>query len=86
VTSSFNVRTIASFGIDKEKKKKVNFQTGKIKVLFTIDLGTVQSGGTRFLSGIFFNEPYIVFLILLTGKPQKCPSSYQQCFLNWIIQ
>ena len=38
----------------------VNFQTGKIKVLFTIDVGAGQSGQTRFLSGIFFNDDVII--------------------------
>jgi hypothetical protein len=38
----------------------VNFQTGKIKVLFTIDVGAGQSGETRFLSGIFFNDDVII--------------------------
>jgi len=52
--------TIPHSLIDQEEKKKVNFQTGKIKVLFTIDIGTVQSGETRFLSGIFFNDDVIV--------------------------
>jgi hypothetical protein len=28
----------------------------------------------------------IVFPILLTNKPQTCPSSYQQCLLSLIIQ
>ena len=46
--------------IDLEEKKKGNFQTGKIKVLFTIDLGIAQSGGSRQISGIFFNEDVIV--------------------------
>jgi hypothetical protein len=41
--------TIPHSLIDQEEKKKVNFQTGKINVLFTIDIGTVQSGETRFL-------------------------------------
>ena len=52
--------TIPHSLIDQEEKKKVNFQTGKIKVLFTIDIGTVQSGETRFLNGIFFNDDVIV--------------------------
>ena len=52
--------TVLPSRIDQEKKTKVNFQTGKIKVLFTIDLGTVQSGVIRFLSGIFFNDDVIV--------------------------
>jgi hypothetical protein len=52
--------TIPHSLLDLEEKKKVNFQTGKIKVLFTIDLGTVQSGGIRYLSGIFFNDDVIV--------------------------
>ena len=38
----------------------VNFQTGKIKVLFTIDLGAVKPGETRYLSGIFFNDDVII--------------------------
>ena len=52
--------TIPPSLIDQEKKTKVNFQTGKIKVLFTIDLCTVQSGEIRFLNGIFFNDDVIV--------------------------
>jgi hypothetical protein len=52
--------TIPHSLIDQEEKKKVNFQTGKIKVLFTIDLGTVQAGVARFLSGIFFNDGVII--------------------------
>jgi hypothetical protein len=43
----------------------VNFQTGKIKVLFTIDVGAGQSGETRFLSGIFFNSYQQCFLSLI---------------------
>jgi hypothetical protein len=45
--------TIPPSRIVKEKKTKVNFQTGKIKVLFTIDLGTVQSGGSSSTRGTF---------------------------------
>ena len=56
--------TIPHSLIDKEEKTKVNFQTGKIRVLFTIDVGTVkstrESDGFRFLSGIFFNDNVIV--------------------------
>ena len=52
--------TIPHSLIDQEEKKKVNFQTGNIEVLFTIDLGTVQAGVTRFLSGIFFNDDVII--------------------------
>jgi hypothetical protein len=48
--------TIPHSVIDQEEKKKVNFQTGKIKVLFTIDIGTVQSGETRFLNGDPFDK------------------------------
>jgi hypothetical protein len=48
------------YPIDKEEKKKVNFQRGKINVLFTIDVGAVQSGETRYLSGIFFNDDVII--------------------------
>ena len=52
--------TIPHSPIDKEEKRKVNFQTGKIKVLITIDVGAVQSGETRYLSGIFFNDDIMV--------------------------
>jgi predicted DNA-binding protein len=51
--------TIPHSLIDQEEKKKVNFQTGKIKVLFTIDLGTVLYCTQRLLSGIFFNNDVI---------------------------
>jgi hypothetical protein len=34
--------------------------TGKIKVLFTIDVGTAKSGSEQFLSGIFYNEDVII--------------------------
>jgi hypothetical protein len=54
----------------KEEKKKVNFQTGKIKVLFTIDVGAVQSGETRYLSGTYFNDDVI---ITDNVKKQNCP-------------
>jgi hypothetical protein len=47
--------TILHSLIDQEEKKKVNFQTGQIKVLFTIDVNAVKSGGTRQISGIFLN-------------------------------
>ena len=43
-----------------DKETKVNFQTGKINVIFTIDVGTTQSGGTRYLSGTFFNDDVII--------------------------
>ena len=56
--------TITHSLIDKEEKTKVNFQTGKIRVLFTIDVSTVksthESDDFRFLSGIFFNDNVIV--------------------------
>ena len=52
--------TIPPSLIDQEEKNKVNFQTGKIKALFTIDLGTVQYGLARFLSGIFYNDDIII--------------------------
>ena len=52
--------TIPHSVIDKEEKKKVNFQTGKIKVLYTIDVGTAKSGSEQFLSGIFYNEDLII--------------------------
>jgi hypothetical protein len=52
--------TIPLSFIDKKEKTKVNFQTGKIKVLFTIDLGTGQSGEVRQVSGIFFNDDDVI--------------------------
>jgi hypothetical protein len=42
--------TIPHSLLDLEEKKKVNFQTGKIKVLYTIDVGTAKSGSEQFLS------------------------------------
>ena len=51
--------TIPHSLIDQEEKTKVNFQTGKIKVSFTIDLGTVLYCTQRLLSGIFFNNDVI---------------------------
>jgi hypothetical protein len=45
---------------DTNPHSPVNFQTGKIKVLFTIDLGAVKPGETRYLSGIFFNDDVII--------------------------
>jgi hypothetical protein len=52
--------TIPHSVIDQEEKKKVNFQTGKFKVLYTIDVGTAKSGSEQFLSGIFYNEDVII--------------------------
>jgi hypothetical protein len=52
--------TIPLSFIDKKEKTKVNFQTRKIKVLYTIDLGTGQSGEVRQVSGIVFNDDVIV--------------------------
>jgi hypothetical protein len=39
--------TIPHSLIDKEEKNKVNFQTGKIKVLYTIDVGTLLRKKSR---------------------------------------
>jgi hypothetical protein len=47
ITSIGHIKTTETIPhslIDQEEKKKVNFQTGNIEVLFTIDLGTVQAG------------------------------------------
>jgi hypothetical protein len=52
--------TIPHSVIDQEEKKKVNFQTGKFKVLYTIDVGTAKSGSEQILSGIFYNEDVII--------------------------
>ena len=52
--------TIPHSVIDKEEKKKVNFQTGKFKVLYTIDVGAATSDSKQFLSGIFYNEDVII--------------------------
>jgi hypothetical protein len=52
--------TIPHSLIDKEEKKQVNFQTGKIKVLFTINVGTCQNGTVQQVSGIFFNDDVLV--------------------------
>ena len=63
MTSIGHIKTTETnphYPIDKEEKKEVNFQTEKIKVLFTIDVGAVQSGETRYLSGTFFNDDVII--------------------------
>ena len=52
--------TIPHSLIDKKEKTNVNFQTGQIKVLFTIDVDGVKYGGTQQISGIFFNDDVIV--------------------------
>jgi len=52
------IETIPHSFIDQEEKKKVNFQTGKIKMLFTVDLGTAKSGAQP--SGIFYNDDVII--------------------------
>jgi hypothetical protein len=73
MTSIGHIKTTETnphYPIDKEEKKKVNFQTGKIKVLFTIDVGAVQSGETRYLSGTYFNDDVI---ITDNVKKQNCP-------------
>jgi hypothetical protein len=54
---SFQLSTVLT---NTNPHSPVNFQTGKIKVLFTIDLGAVKPGETRYLSGIFFNDDVIV--------------------------
>ena len=52
--------TIPHSLIDLEERKQVNFQTGKMKVLYTIDVGTATSGKVRQVSGIFYNEDVII--------------------------